>query len=448
MAAATPDTRDRYVDFLRVASLGGVIVGHFLMAAIITSDASDEPPFAFTNILSVVEWTRPGTWLLQVMPIFFAVGGFAHAVAWRSLKRRGGGYADFVHARISRLVRPALVFIAVWMVVGALVEVLTDGDADIAAVLQVAGQLLWFIGIYLIAAAFAPLMLRAHERFGWRALAVLVVAIAAVDIIRLAGDVDGVKWLNFAFVWLAVHQLGFFYADGVADRVGNRRLGAVMLGIGAVGAAVLVTVGPYGTAMVSYPGEDLSNLGPPTVVLFLFAVAQQGVLLLVREPVTRWLQRKRVWTAVIMGGAVAMTAYLWHFSALIAMYVLMYVLGVPAFPDPGSGAWWLWRVPLFAVFLVLVAALVAAFRAFDRPPGRAEVVGPSLWRGALSVVGVVCAVAGMIGFAVVGFRGVLEGYEAKAVGVPVSAVMATVLVVLSAVLTWVAVRQPPSNHQR
>ncbi|OEJ32323.1 hypothetical protein BGK67_14130 [Streptomyces subrutilus] len=33
-AAATPASRDRYVDLLRVASLGVVVLGHWLMAAV------------------------------------------------------------------------------------------------------------------------------------------------------------------------------------------------------------------------------------------------------------------------------------------------------------------------------------------------------------------------------------------------------------------------------
>ncbi len=113
MAAATPATRDRYVDFLRVASLAGVILGHFLMAVVDDRpEATGGHSFVFTNILALAPWTRPATWVLQVMPIFFVVGGFAHATAWRSLARRGGGYADFARARVARLVWPALVFVS------------------------------------------------------------------------------------------------------------------------------------------------------------------------------------------------------------------------------------------------------------------------------------------------------------------------------------------------
>src|SRR5690606_34312993 len=101
-----------------------------------------------------------------------------------------------------------------------------------------------------------------------------------------------------------------------------------------------------------------SNMVPPSLVLLMFGVAQMGVLLWLRGPITRLLQRRWVWAGVIVGGSVAMTAYLWHFTALIVMYTGLYGLGVTAaFPDPQTGAWWWWRIPLGAIFVALVAVL-------------------------------------------------------------------------------------------
>jgi hypothetical protein len=443
LAHATPDTRDRFVDFLRVASLLGVILGHFTMAVVFLRPHADPAMIEFTNVLELAPWTRWGTLALQVMPIFFVVGGFAHATSIRSLRARGGGYADFVNARISRLVRPTLVFVAVWLVVGLVVDAVVGDRLEIGPVLQIAGQLLWFIGIYLIAAAFAPALLRAHERFGWRALAALVAAVALVDILRLAAEVDGVKWLNFAFVWLALHQLGFFYADGVAGPASEprrgRRLGGTMLAVGAATIAALALLGPYGVAMVSYDGETLSNLAPPTVSLFAFGVAQAGALLLVRPSVTRWLSRRGPWKAVIVGGAVAMTAFLWHFTALIAVFVVLWIAGVTLDDSPTTAAFWWTKLAVLVPFLGIVAALVMVFRRFDRPPPRTEVVGPSAARSALAALGVVCAIVGMIGFAATGFRGLVTGYVAHVVGVPMTAWAAAALVAASAVITRLAV---------
>src|SRR3954470_13820910 len=78
--------RDRYVDLLRVASLGVVIVGHWLMVIVYPTDAGARA----TNVLALVPTLQPVTWLLQVMPVFFLVGGFSHATALASVRRRGG----------------------------------------------------------------------------------------------------------------------------------------------------------------------------------------------------------------------------------------------------------------------------------------------------------------------------------------------------------------------
>ena len=438
MAAATPDSRDRYVDFLKVASLLGVIFGHFIMAVVLLDQAAET--FQFTNILELAPWTRWGTLLLQVMPIFFVVGGFAHAVSWRSLSRRGGGYADFVQARIGRLVHPALVFIGVWLVIGATLDVLVGDDRFVQSVAQIAGQFLWFIGIYVLAAAFAPLTLRAHERWGVWALATLVALVVVVDLLRIAADIPGVMWFNFAFAWLAVHQMGYFYADGVADRVGSVRLGAILVAVGAGALALLVSVGPYGISMVSYKGEELSNMAPPTLAYLAFAVAQTGVLLLLRDPLTRWLGRPRVWRGVIIGGAVAMTAFLWHFTALIGIYAILWLAGVDMTDVPTGARWWAIKGLLLIPFLGFVALLVMVFRRFDRPPPRADVVGHARWRAALAALSAACATIGMLGFAMVGFRGVVSGYTGAVAGIPMTTLLASGLVAASAVLAALAVR--------
>jgi len=309
-----------------------------------------------------------------------------------------------------------------------------------APILQILGQLLWFIGIYLIAAAFAPALLKAHDRFGIWALAALIAAAAAVDIVRLTGINDGIKWLNFAFVWLAIHQLGFFYADGLHTKIGSRRLGVGMLTAGVAALVLLVTFGPYGISMVSFTGEKVSNLTPPTVALLAFGIAQVGVALLLREWASKRLERPRLWKAVVIAGSMAMTAFLWHFTALVAVNGLWWWLGPATSPEGGSAAWWWSKLYLLVPYLVLVALLVLVFRRFERfatPP----VAGPALWRTLVAALGVASGVLGMIGFAVVGFRGIAKFYTVIVVGAPMTSAISFVLVVASAVLTSLAVKR-------
>src|SRR5207344_3421442 len=73
---------------------------------------------AFTgkNLLEIAPWTHILTWIFQVMPIFFIVGGFTNAGSWRSASRRGVWYATWLRARSARLLGPAIVFVAFWTV--------------------------------------------------------------------------------------------------------------------------------------------------------------------------------------------------------------------------------------------------------------------------------------------------------------------------------------------
>jgi hypothetical protein len=218
LAAATPVTRDRYVDLLRVASLSIVVVGHWLMAAVLVRP---DGSVAATNALAALPAIQPLTWLFQVMPVFFLVGGFSHATALASVRRRGGGYADFVRSRAGRLLRPTAVFVAVWLGLAVAIEVTGYDRGVLRLAAHTVAQPLWFVGVYLGMVALAPPMLWLHQRAGRHAALVplaLLAAAAAVDVLRFGWSVPHVGYLNLALVWLAVHQVGYLYADGTLQR--------------------------------------------------------------------------------------------------------------------------------------------------------------------------------------------------------------------------------------
>jgi hypothetical protein len=81
--------------------------------------------------------------------------------------------------------------------------------------------------------------------------------------------------------------------------------------------------------MVGLPGE-LSNMAPPTVALLAQAVFLTGVVLLLRAPATVLLRRRAVWRAVVRANVVAMTAYLWHLTALFVAVAAAAAVGVPS----------------------------------------------------------------------------------------------------------------------
>ncbi|MFJ3997645.1 acyltransferase family protein [Streptomyces parvus] len=419
LAGATPATRDRYVDLLRVASLGAVVLGHWLMAAV--------TPDGVGNLLAVVPALQPLTWLLQVMPVFFFVGGFSHALSYRSLLRKrpeaapgaaaDSVYSAFLRARLQRLLRPTMVFVLVWGAAALLVQLLGGGGGLTGVTLRMVTQPLWFIGIYLAMVAFTPPLLKLHERYGWGAFAGLAGAAVMVDVLRFAAGVPYVEFLNFAFVWLAVHQLGFLRADG---RIHLRRA-ALLAGGGLVTATALVAFGPYPLSMVGMPGEKVSNMAPPTLALLAHGLWLVGAVELLRAPAARLLERPRVWHTVVAANGVAMTAFLWHLTAMFGVYGALLALDV-ALPEPASAAWWA-QVPLrLALAAALTAALVAAFRTFERPAAPATPGTPgSSGAGPLAALGATLCLLGVLGLSIVGFGGLLDGRTALLIAIPVSA---------------------------
>ncbi|MFD3543111.1 acyltransferase family protein [Streptomyces sp. NPDC058662] len=408
-AEATPAGRDRYTDLLRVASLAVVVCGHWLMAAV-SADGMG-------NLLAVVPALQVLTWGLQVMPVFFFVGGFSHALSYRSLERRTGGpvYALFLRARLQRLLRPTLVFVLVWASVALAVQLAGRGDGRLTgAALRVVTQPLWFIGIYLAMVALTPPLLRLHERAGWAAFAGLAGAAVLVDVLRFAYGVPYVAFLNFAFVWLAVHQLGFLRADG------RIRVPAALAAAGLAGAAAAVAWGPYPLSMVGMPGEKVSNMAPPTVALLCHGLWLVGAVQLAAGPAAAWLRRPRVWRGVVAANGVAMTAFLWHLTAMLCVYGVQLALG-PELPEPASGAWWAQVPPRFLAALATTCAFVALFRRFEAParPGPAAV--PRRAAGPLAALGTVLCLLGVLGLSTTGLGGLLDGHSATLVAVPVTA---------------------------
>jgi hypothetical protein len=77
VAAQTPESRNRYVDFLRAVSIFAVVLGHWLMAA----PYVDAEGIHISSMLEHQQWTRWMTWAFQVMPVFFLVGGYSNGIS-------------------------------------------------------------------------------------------------------------------------------------------------------------------------------------------------------------------------------------------------------------------------------------------------------------------------------------------------------------------------------
>lgn len=398
MAAATPDSRDRYVDFLRAISIMVVVLGHWLIAAIYFRQGK----VSGVNALHVLPGLWLATWILQVMPVFFFVGGFSNFVTTQAVRRRGGGYGEFISGRVARLMRPTTVFLAVWIPLTIAVDLFTAVDDG---VLRIATGLLtrplWFIGIYMIMIAFAPMMVDLHLKFGARVLGVMAACAIAVDFAAIGLGLEDFAYLNFAFVWLLVHQLGFFYADGALKR--SPRFFWILTFSGLIALIALTASGVYSPSMVGLRNER-SNTNPPTVAIIALTCWQVGLVMLARPRITRWLKSLRPWAAVIGLNVVIMTMFLWHQTAMMIAVGVAYPLGFPQ-PQVGTASWWALRPVWVLVLTAVLTPLVLIFGRFERDRKKraapADAPTPGAFRAALATT---YLLIGILGFAVSGFE--------------------------------------------
>ncbi|MEV0698084.1 acyltransferase [Saccharopolyspora sp. NPDC050389] len=378
-------SRDRVLDLVRSACLVVVVVLHAMMAGIETGPSGIQ----ITNALENQRWFTPISWIIQVMPLFFVVGGFAGITQWRRMRDAGATPADFVRTRLTRLARPTLAAFAA--IAGALAVASAAGvSPDLLA--QVGfrmSQPMWFIGVYLGTSALVPLLCRQHERAPRATLALLVSFALGVDLLSIATASPEIGFCNLAFVWLAIQQIGFWYADGRFRFRSNGQL----LGV-AFGAFVLLLTN---TAAGPYPADMLANLNPPTINLVLLGVVQICLLSLITPRLAVLMSRPGLRTLVDTIGKHSLTIYLWHMPALVLLAAMLLVMGVP-WPEPLGAAWWLTRgVWLAGIALVLIPLAVWLGR-FERGTTGSPRRAPGF-----AAAGVVIAIAGIVTVLAAGF---------------------------------------------
>lgn len=363
---ARPGARDAGIDLIRAVCVGLVVLLHALMVGVTIGPAGP----VFENAADGAAWFPPLTWALQVMPLFFVIGGFSGATAFRRFRARGGTRAEFVAGRVRRLLLPAVVSIAA--VGAALAALALSGVAP--DLIAIAGfryaQPLWFLGVYLLCQALLPALHAAHERRPVRTILALVAAAVAVDALRAVSGFEGIGFLNLAFVWLALQQLGFLLADGRVDALDRRaRVAAATGAVGLLAALFLAGV---------YSPDLIANLNPPTAVLLLVGVAQTALLSLLRRRVERFSARRSAAAFTRFVTARTMTIYLWHMPLLLAMAgasVLASMATGIALPEPSSAGWWATRPLWVAVAVMLTAGVAAALAGIERhrtPPAAAS----------------------------------------------------------------------------
>ena len=396
MASKTPPERNRYVDFLRAVSIVFVIIGHWLIATAWYVDGELTPG----HLLKSHPQTQWLTWLFQVMPIFFIVGGYSNAVSLESAKRKGQGYADWLAARLYRLVTPLLALFVAWAAVATTMKLMGVREEVIVFTSQSALIPTWFLSIYITLALLAPVAYKFWRRYGFISFWALVAVAVLIDVLFFAADIHWPGWTNYVWVWLAVHQLGFAWRDG---RMGSVSKLLAYSALGFVALYSLVRWGPYPLAMVGSPDDGLSNTLPPKITLLALGIFQFGMLLALEGPMRKALSNLSLWTGTVLINSMIMTVYLWHITIMVIFGAVLYLSGGYGFGiEPGTTEWWLTRPLWIGILIVLLVPAALVLSSLERRSRNPDNPVPSAAR---QVAGAVMTCLGIALLAMWGFGG-------------------------------------------
>ncbi|MFI6857069.1 acyltransferase [Streptomyces sp. NPDC050416] len=358
VGAATPADRDRAVDALRAAAVLGVVLGHWLVTALV----ADSGTLRTASPLQHMPWLTPVSWLFQTLAVFFLVGGHVATRSLASARARGIPYHRWLAARVTRLFTPVAAVLTLWTI-AALALLLSGAEfGTVRTLVKLALSPLWFLVVFAGLTAATPLLTRLNPL--WPLAVVL-----HVDLLRFGlGGPSWLGWVNLAAGWMVPYTLGAAWTRGDLERP---RAGWILLAGGALVTAGLVAWAGYPASMVGVPGEGVSNLDPPTLAVVTFGLAQCGLALLLRERLRRAMRRSVAWAAVALVNLFVMTLFLWHQTALMATTATGLLAGrLPGLHTvPDSLGWVGARLLWLPVFALALAVCWAAFRTFERGAG-------------------------------------------------------------------------------
>ena len=309
--------RNRYLDLLRAAAIVRVVLYHASGWAWLT--------IAF-----------------PAMALMFALGGSLMAA---SIDKYG---VRAIGRRMRRLLPPlwtiAAVFVPAMVITGLAVDwrmafwVLPLYDPPANGWGALALSIIWYLRDYLWFVLVSPLALPLFRRFPVPTLLAPLAVLAVVEI-----WVPAPPLVAHVALFLGCWLLGFAHHDGLLRRMKRPLLISLAAVLGALGATWFLThPGPRGYDLNDILlGDGLWSAGAVLIVLGFAPAA------------TAWIDRQaRVSAAITLLNRRALTVYLWHQPAVVAVAFVMAALGAT-----GDG----WLAVQLAVVAGLVALAVAAF---------------------------------------------------------------------------------------
>lgn len=398
-----PAARELSADLYRVLAVVVVVLGHWLLAAVTFRNGR----FGYDEVLVMLPSTQWLTWIFQVVPVFFVVGGYANAASWtRWYDTNGARPRDWLRHRVAGILGPSTAYVAVVLAAVVVSHLVGFGGAQLAMTTWVVALHLWFVPVYLAVVSLTPVAVAAQRRWGLRVPAALAVSVAFVDAITLGGHIAVLGAVNYALCWVAIYQLGVSWYSGAL----RGRRPVALAAVAAMVLASVIGLGWYPVSMIGVPGQPIQNTSPPTVALLAMAGVQAGLIIAGAPVVSAWLARLRRerWRHLLaVANENAFALYLWHMMPVVIVALTGYPSGLLPQPEIGSATWWWWRLAWVSILAVVTAVELCLLwlgrSFFARPLPTVDIRAAPRWSGPLLVVGAAMAAFALWRFAGRGF---------------------------------------------
>ena len=320
----TSIARERFIDFTKIIGLVLLITNSFTFLKLEESGGE-----LFINNLSGSSQSYIViTWFTAGMSLFFFSMGFNNLIAWYSNVGRDGSQWNYLVDRINTLLGPVLVWIFTSTIVLNILSrsetfpsYLTTVEDGIMPSIEFMLWPLWLVSIYVVMVLFAPLTIFLHKKYPYATVLTLFTLTILVDNIDFSLNFSYIKLFNYLFFWIAVHQVGYFYADGKIQQIN-------------INVFRYITVFSYGyhfyqsavsdeyLSLASYRLLTINNEDPPTTFYLIASIGLISLVFTLKNFIEKMLSNNKLWLLVSHIHANIYTIYLWHLFIFFITYML------------------------------------------------------------------------------------------------------------------------------
>ena len=258
------------------------------------------------------------SWYLNGLAIFFFCNGFSNSLAWYSNIGRDGSVWEFLANRINSILGPMLVLIIFGSISihysisnNLIPEYLVTSNDSLHPTAEFLLWPLWLVSIYLVVLMFSPVTAYFHKKSSILSIFFLLAVFLFVDLFTFTETFFYIKYLNYLFFWLFIHQLGYFYADGTLQNI--KMLYYFLLSSFSYLSLFLINSDSSSLASVSNFRLTIdTNEDPPTLIMLLSSIGLISFVLLFRNYGEKLLKNKYIWSLVSLFNAHLYTYFLWH----------------------------------------------------------------------------------------------------------------------------------------